>query len=161
MVTGTIDGASVPTNNTVAVVGPLVDTFGAFTTNGVVVTVSNVDGLCSVEQHGSNPPNATHLLIFASSPGDVGPGTYPILGTFPPEATFGALLYGATNAECHPIRSADHVALGGSIVLSRVDSVTVDGSFDVTLDSGERLSGTFTAPVCDASDAAPPMACGN
>jgi hypothetical protein len=52
----------------------------------------------------------------------------------------------------------------GTVTLSRSAPPSLQGSFDVTLDSGEHLTGTFDAPICDISDAggtqAPPGSCG-
>ena len=78
VITGTVGGAMAPTTGTAAHVGPLTDTFGSFTTNGVAVVVSHLEAVCSLETQGAGAPGATQLLIFVSSPGSVVPGSYPI-----------------------------------------------------------------------------------
>jgi hypothetical protein len=161
-INGTVGGATVPTVSTGAVVGPLVETFGPFTTNGVVVVVSNIAGACTVEQAMSNPANQKTLTLIASSPTPVVAGTYSILtANASANHTFGALVYETTDAQC--ARTSTHPAHSGSITLSTVGSTTVEGSFDVVMDTGDKLSGTFVASVCNVSygsDAGTLRACG-
>jgi hypothetical protein len=43
-----------------------------------------------------------------------------------------------------------HPGQAGTITFSTITSATLQGSFDITLDNGDKLSGTFSAPVCSA-----------
>jgi hypothetical protein len=162
-VMGTVAGMEVPTTDAVAVVGPLVYTFGAFTQPGVVVVISNKNDLCSIARSTVNPPNSTELIIAVGIPQAVTPGIYTITTSMPLETTSNALLgFEAADAECKV--ASPHGARSGTITLSTISSTTVDGSFDVALDTGEKLSGTFRAPVCGLStntDAGVPNKCGS
>jgi hypothetical protein len=162
-VVGTVGGMEVPATDAIAIVGPLVDTFGGFTQPGVAVVISNKSDLCSVVESNANPPNSAELILIVGTPGAVAPGTYPTLTTAPPsETTNNALVtYEVADAACHV--KMPHGSRSGTVVLSTVSSTTVAGSFDVTLDSGDKLSGTFRAPVCGMSiqtDASAPAKCG-
>jgi hypothetical protein len=158
---GTIGGATVATASTVAVVGPLVDTFGAFTSNGVTVVVSNISGFCSIAQHNATPANADALTLIVAAPDQVVPGIYPIATSPSASQSFGTVTYETTDAQCDT--SGTHSAMSGSITLSSVSSTSVHGTFEVTMDTGEDVSGIFSASVCDVSLAgdAGPAACQN
>lgn len=160
-VTGTIAGAAVPTTSSFAVVGPLVDTFGPFTSNGIGITISNVPNSCTVAQRHGNPSNTTNLNLLIAAPNPVTSGSYAISTTAPTAtSTIADLVYETTDANCHTMST--HTARSGSIVISAVSATTVEGTFSVTMDTGESLSGTFSVPICDvgaASDAGP-SACG-
>jgi hypothetical protein len=162
IVSGTVGGAVVSTNSTIAIVGPLVETFGAFTSSGVTVLASNLADACSVAQGQSNPPGAQTLYLLVGSPGPVVPGTYGI-STAPPVAggNVAAVVYETDDATCSTTSAV--AAHAGSITLSTIDSATVGGTFDVIMDTGDELSGTFRAPLCDvsgASDTGPAPECG-
>jgi len=162
-VTGTIAGATVPTTSDYAVIGPLVDTFGPFTSDGVAVTISNIANSCSVAQHNGSPANMTSLVILVAAPIPVVPGTYAITTTTPTAtSTIGYLVYETTNAQCS--RTTIHSAHSGSITLLTVGSTSVEGTFSVTMDTGDHVLGTFTAPVCDlsgVSDSSTSSECGS
>jgi hypothetical protein len=163
-VTGTVAGAKVPTTDTIAIVGPLVDTFGDFPEQGVTVAITNLTPACSFAQPGSdsNPPNSTVLLMVVGSPEAVTPGTYSIIATTPTATTINTLLvFDAVEDQCK--RTSHHVARSGAITFSTISATAVAGSFDVTLDTGENLTGSFDAPICVVNtnvDAGPAPACG-
>ena len=163
-VTGTVAGAKVPTTDTIAIVGPLVDTFGDFPEQGVTVAITNLTPACSFAQPGgdSNPPNSTVLLMVVGSPEAVTPGTYSIIATTPTATTINTLLvFEAVDGQCK--QTSMHAARSGTITLSTISATAVEGSFDVSLDTGETLSGTFDAPICVVNtdvDAGPAPACG-
>jgi hypothetical protein len=156
---GTIGGATVATTSTVAVVGSLVDTFGPFTSNGVTVVVSNVAGFCSIAQHNATPASADVLTLIVASPDPVAPGVYPIISAPSASQSFGAVTYETSDASCDT--SGTHSATSGSITVSSVSSTSVHGTFEVTMDTGDDVSGSFAASVCDVSLAADagPAAC--
>ena len=52
------------------------------------------------------------------------------------------------DAMCENDASNDAVADGGTVQLTSVDNGTFAGTFDVQLDSGDHITGTFQAPTC-------------
>ena len=154
----------VPTTDTIAIVGPLVDTFGDFPEQGVTVAITNLSPACSFAQPGgdSNAPNSTVLFMVVGSPEAVTPGTYSIIATTPTATTINTLLvFDAVDDQCKT--TSHHVARSGTITLTTIGASAVAGSFDVTLDTGEKLTGSFDAPICVVNtnvDAGPAPACG-
>jgi hypothetical protein len=163
-VTGTVAGAQVPTTDAIAIVAPLVETFGGFTQEGVTVAITNLSPACSFAQPGgdSNPPNSTILLMEVGSPQAVTPGTYSIIATTPTATTINALLvFEAVDGQCK--QTSLHAARSGTITFSTISATAVVGSFDVTFNTGENLTGSFDAPICVVNtnvDAGPAPACG-
>jgi hypothetical protein len=163
-VTGTVAGMAVPTTDTTAFVRPLVGTFGPFTRNGVVIEISNVASLCTLAQSGVTPVDSVWFKIIVAAPAPVVAGTYAISNLQAeddPSSTLGVLTFATPetgDAGCSAYRP--HSAVSGSIALMTVNSTTVEGTFRVTMSSGEPLSGTFSAPVCDAPSDAGTFICG-
>lgn len=116
----------------------------------VDVTLSNAPDACSVAQRYGWPANQERLTIFVASPTPVVPGSYEV-STVPPGgmAASGSLVYKTTDAHCSV--TSNHPARTGSIVLTTVSTTTVEGTFSVTMDTGDQLSGRFAAPVCNLS----------
>ena len=83
------------------------------------------------------------LATFAASPSSsVTPGTYPVTAT----GLTGAL-YGPNHAYCRS--AASETAQSGTVTFTAIDGATISGSFDLTFQDGDHLTGTFSAPVCD------------
>jgi hypothetical protein len=113
---------------------------GAF--SDTVVVLSKRGDLCAVAQAGEATAQLDHFKIVVQSPGHTStpPGTYPVDGT---AISAAHLVYDDTCG----FRVVD-TATAGAVTLTAVDAHAVAGSFDVTLRSGSRLTGTFAAPAC-------------
>ena len=74
------------------------------------------------------------------------PASFPITSTpIPPgEFSFGGYL--ARDATCQLTTPAR--ATAGSVVVADIDNQIFDGTFDVTLASGDRITGTFSPGAC-------------
>ena len=83
------------------------------------------------------------------------PGTYTIFqgsGTPPAKAaSFGASVLDAT---CKDVPTSDATATTGTVTLSAVSGNVFSGSFDVTLDSGDHVTGSFDPEECPGLQAA-------
>jgi hypothetical protein len=160
-VQGQIGGGSVPTTDTIGVVGT--QTTGGTTPAAVAyagVVITNVANSCALSQGHHNPPSTTSLVLSVAVEGAaVPPGTYAVgaSGKTAVDAQFVR-----TTATC--TSESASVAASGSVTLTTVSSTTLQGSFDITMGSGEHLSGTFTGPVCAvdlATKNSPAPACGS
>ena len=89
----------------------------------------------------------------------MGPGSYPVAVTAADATPYATATYSSRDATCQVAGFTE--GAGGTVSLQTVSASLVTRSFDVTLDTGDRIQGTF-APVCDAPvalDAEPP--CGS
>jgi hypothetical protein len=148
-VTGTVSGAVVPTNDTIALVGPVTVTDPltgvALTLQELLVLVSNAPNLCAIAQGSHNPPNITSLGISVGSVNPIVTGTFPV-GSASADPAAG-VAYTAVDAMC---MGTTNQGQSGTVTISTITSTTVTGNFDVLLTSGDHLSGHFVAPVCNA-----------
>jgi hypothetical protein len=119
----------------------------------VVVTLSNIPGACSVAQGYGEPANTITLTLFVSSPTPVVAGSYEV-STAPPGgmATSSYVQYETTDERCSV--TSRHPARAGSVVLTTVSSTAIEGTFNVTMDTGDQPSGPFVVPVCLVSPSA-------
>jgi hypothetical protein len=161
-VSGTAGGKSVPTTDTVGVVGTQTQTVGtqSITIAYAAVSITNVANTCSAIEGHHNPANTSSLsFVVASSAGtSIAAGTYAIGATTTTQVSAN---YGTTNAAC--AANIAERATSGTIKLTTVSSTTVQGTFDVTMDNGDHLSGSFTGPVCNVplTNTGPATACGS
>jgi hypothetical protein len=158
-VTGEVLGRPFAAQDVAGLVGQTM--FEGDTFQEVEVVVTAASGICGwLENPTSGAPAnsaALTLHIFAGAENvEVRPGAYPI----DPDVI--DAVYTAGNAACDASASASEAAQTGTITLTTVDAEMISGRFDLAFSSGDHLSGSFMAPVCDASlialDAGPPIA---
>jgi len=119
---------------------------GTMTVSFAAVVITNLAGSCAIAERNGNPPNAQSLLLEAGVKGtSVPPGTYTIGDT----TSVALAEFTAQDATC--TQTTDDKGTAGTITLTSSSSTEVSGSFDVTFDSGDHVTGTFSAPVCNAS----------
>jgi hypothetical protein len=155
-VSGTLGGQAVATTDQVGLVG-------TETTNGTTVAfaaavITNLPGACAIAQSNGNPRNSQTLVLEVGEEGTaVPPGTYSIGGT----TTVALATFVAQDDTC--TQTAQDTGTSGTITITTASSTEVAGSFDVTFNTGDHLTGTFSAPVCDASltDDGGTSACGS
>jgi hypothetical protein len=145
---GTIGGAPIPTTD---VVGFFSTAFG-FTTASVYFT--NVRDTCGVLHRelsgGPEPPNTAVLAFSVERNGTtIAPGTYDI-GC--PQNPFCASGFGSTDAHCAMVSQT--APSSGTITFRRVDATWIEGMFDAAFGT-DRVTGTFSAPVCDLPMSSP------
>jgi hypothetical protein len=76
----------------------------------------------------------------------------PAVASNPQDAAASAHYYSADCTQS-PCSSGLVEATNGSITVSAIDAAAVTGTFDVSFPSGDRLTGTFTAPTCPVTAA--------
>jgi hypothetical protein len=115
-------------------------TAGHIASAGVVI--SNTAGLCGIAMRQGNPPNvATLAFAVEQKSAAVGPGTYPVYPVGTAVASFEVM-----DASCHIVTLLQ--ATDGNVTLTTLNAEQIEGSYDLTLESGDRLTGVFSAPVC-------------
>jgi hypothetical protein len=83
------------------------------------------------------------------------PGTYAIFqgtGTAPPKSA--NLNVRVIDSNCADVPAAEAKATTGTVTLSSISGDTFAGSFDVVLDSGDHLTGSFDPEPCPGIQAA-------
>jgi hypothetical protein len=151
---GTVRGNSfTPRDATAAVV--------SFTVNGVpgkvaVIAITSATGLCSALSSGKEPKSTQYLVLtpFKVQP-DFSPIPPPAPGAYQVGALTienGAAVFSATDAVCQASLASTVQASTGTITLTAVGN-RYTGSYDLTFDFGDRITGTFDAPVCPGADA--------
>jgi len=127
----------------------------AFSANGVagrvaLIAITSAPGICSMLAGGKEPRSTQYLVLaaFRLQP-DYSPVPPPSPGTYP----VGALTienavarFAATDANCQLVGLGTG-ATDGSITFTSVGN-RYAGSYDLTFESGDRVTGTFDAPVC-------------
>ncbi len=146
-VNGTTAGRQFMAEDAAGVVGTWMTQNGAVEEVDVLIA-AGFSGICGRLQQPQSIGQASDamlaLVTFAASPGSsVTPGTYPVTTT----GLTGAL-YGPNPAHCSSAASEE--AQSGTVTFTAIDGATISGGFDLSFQNGDHLTGTFSAPVCDA-----------
>jgi hypothetical protein len=156
---GTIHGRTFVPTESVATVVPGQDIGDTL----VQILVSDAAGFCADLQQTALPKNAAYLNFrvadydaasgLFSAP--TVPGTHVITPHVNPSVSAKVALgnYIHDDATCQPIAADAAVVISGSIVFTSVANGTYQGTYDVTLNSDNRVTGAFTASSCDTSSA--------
>jgi hypothetical protein len=113
----------------------------------VDVLVTNLPDSCA---GGGNVKSKQVLeLALLATSGTLDGGSYPVVDSPPPGGSYVLVNYGSTNASCGDSTPPNSRGASGRVTLTRVDlDGGVAGDFDIILQSGDRLKGTFDAPIC-------------
>jgi hypothetical protein len=168
-VNGQVGGQPVPNTDTVGIVtsqnipGP----------NGMLspaiiaeVAVLNIPNTCAILQRHGEPASTKLFAVGVFAPGSsIAAGTYKIETSTSalPSQTHAQAQYATTDAKC--VSGPTVEATSGTVTITSTattSSSTLQGSFDVTMSTGDHLTGTFDAPVChfDSTTTTTP-ACGS
>ena len=128
----------------------------ASTQQVMVVLSSNADECVPPAQQVQHPGETALLLILDDYDMTSGkhtapsaPATYTISATLGGTAAHNAVVEGnILDATCVNNADNDAVADAGTVVLTAVKDGTFTGTFDVMMDSGDHVKGTFDAPTC-------------
>src|SRR5439155_2536037 len=113
--------------------------------------LSAPEGRQGTQEHGLPGPDRLSLQPDYSAAPPPSPGTYYV-GSLAIEN--GVVAFAATDATCHLVGTTK-TAITGSITFTAVGN-RYAGSYDLTFDFGEHVTGTFDAPVCAGADALDP-----
>jgi hypothetical protein len=104
------------------------------------VVLGTIPGLCAVaERHGSPPSVRTLAFQVTQDATTIAPGTY---GT----GQGLSASYEANDATCAVVGLEQ--ATGGTVTFTTSTATVLEGTFDLTFEGGDHLSGPFSAPVC-------------
>jgi hypothetical protein len=138
-VSGTIKGHTVVARDVVGLSGTQALDGGVTAYTGVLI--SDTGGTCvnAMLNGVTNAESMANVLeVVATVPGGpMTPGTYKV-----GYAGLAEYFYFGSNGQ------TSGVAGNGSITFSAISATTVSGRFDLNMAGGDRLTGTFTAPVC-------------
>lgn len=104
------------------------------------------------EPAGSGPHNALFFRQFLLEP--VAPGTYEVqaLNGVDDDGISFSHAWFRTFESAIWTAPEDAAATGGTLTLTTLDAGVLTGSFDLSLSTGDALSGYFDADLCDVAD---------
>ena len=126
-------------------------------TNSAAILISTQARVCDVISGGHSPRGSQSLLFSltdvdgktgaATAPS--GSGVYTVVGkSGQPQAHTAGVAWVSLDQMCGKAAQADGV--GGTVTLSTASPSGYTGSFDLTLDSGDHVSGHFDSTSCGA-----------
>ncbi len=127
---------------------------GSTSTIGVIVIANNT-GLCHDVTANQAPKNLAGLLLTVGdvntstgeSTAPTAPGTYTI-ATASAQAKSAFVAFEVTDASCKDIPSQDALGASGTVTLTGASGGAYAGRFDIVMDSGDHITGSFNASSC-------------
>jgi hypothetical protein len=167
-VAGTVSGRSFGAKDAVFNLGEWSNGFGQFYGTTTAVQISDYSGQCTYDTKGQQPPDSQTLTLVLSinaADGRASPasavGDYPIQASdadaSAPNARRADAWYdlggrGSSGSyDCFKASFQSASSSGGKVTLTSVAADHLEGTFDVALSGGDRLTGSFTAPRCGST----------
>jgi hypothetical protein len=152
-VTGTIHGQSFAIEDAISASISGTDTNGnPFSEVAVIMATSK--NLCTTLGANQQPKNIKAVQIAVadfsgtSLSAPTTPGTFTITQTAMP--MIGAWSAIVTDASCMDVPASDAKGTSGTITLTSISNGAYDGHYDVVLDSGDHVTGSFNPEPCPA-----------
>jgi|SRR5215468_10246502 len=153
-VNGTINGSSLKPGDAVSALGAVAGAVASDSIpfNAAAVVLSNSSGLCASASSGKEPKSSQFLTLglndhTGNSPPSFFLGTYTVWPlTGPQPAKFVVVQYTLSDANCLPVQSDR--AISGTVTITSIGNGDVSGNFDLTFDSGDHVSGSFSPKNC-------------
>jgi hypothetical protein len=145
---GTIRGSAYPV---AAAISATVTSFGK--SAAFIILSSSTDLCLPADAQIQHPGEKTVVIVLEDNDAaPTGPGTYTVVdpaGNGPPP-TRAALLYSSVlDPACLNHADDQTTAISGTVMLTSVSGGAYAGQFDVTLDSGDHVTGSFRPTACD------------
>ena len=150
-------GGGAPTGDTISASVILDD--GGETSSVARIVIASTTGLCS--DAGATPPidRAQQKFITieladvagATTTTPTAAGTYaiyPNTGSRPAKSA--SFVTGSLDASCMTVDAADASGQSGTVTLASVNGDAFSGSYDVVLNTGDHVTGSFTPRACPA-----------
>jgi hypothetical protein len=157
-VNGTIHGVAYPVGDSVSAAVTI--TAQGVTTRAAFISLVSSSGACADIGSNSQPPNWKE---FGFELGDfngtavnapAAAGTYtiyePTTNLTTPPALFAVASARVTDSTCTTITGDTSTGMTGTVTLTNVSGDVFDGNFDVTMASGDHVTGTFSPEGCPA-----------
>ncbi|HEX8107960.1 MAG TPA: hypothetical protein VF516_09550 [Kofleriaceae bacterium] len=156
---GTVHGQSIMIDDAVSA-AVTTDIVGV-TIHGAAIVMANAKDLCSDAMSNTSHPNERGVFIVLTDINGMtfntptAPGTYSIYqGTGTPPAKTAFFDVSATDATCKDVAAQDASATSGTVTLTSVSGNRFSGNFDLVLDSGDHVTGSFDPSECPAVNTA-------
>lgn len=143
--TGTLGGSAFVVKDAISIVGP--------SEQGAQVVLSSTPNLCSDVGNHVQRANARVVLIDVSdnSGAKLADATYMTSYSDPVPARSAVFESNITDAQCNVSYDPPPDGTGdGTVTLTSVSASTVSGTFDVVMENGEHVTGTFEPSACPA-----------
>jgi hypothetical protein len=127
--------------------------------HGAVIVMSTASNLCTdATNHVEHPNEKTILLTLTDNSGSAlaaptAPGSYAIT-TDAMATQVGVLETEVFDATCNGAPDGHKHATSGTVTLSEITGGAFSGSFDVVMNSGDHITGTFDPEACPGLDTA-------
>lgn len=121
-----------------------------------VVALGNKSGLCADVMAGKQPPNLSLFIISMTQLNGITLATPTTTGTFQiyqsgqPPALAASIATHVYDASCNEIQNWASTAITGTVDLTHISGEAYDGHFDVVMDQGDHITGTFSGEACPA-----------
>ncbi len=125
-----------------------------------VVIFSGRSGICALAASNTNPKNTKGLIIVLSNN-----GAAPIAGAYTVTTTFSAgkiaiAQFVSYDNTCNDITAQEANGASGTVTLTSVSGNALAGTFDITLDSCDHITGGFTGTGCVIPSSTGTATCG-
>jgi hypothetical protein len=155
---GSVSGGGFDVADTISAAVTLSDGTGG-TSSSAMIVMASTSNLCS--DAGASPPidrkQQRYVVIELSdvmggmTATPTAPGTYtiyPNTGTRPAKSA--SLVTGGFDGTCQPTDATAGSGESGSVTLTSIAGGVFDGTFDVALNTGSHITGSFTPHACPA-----------
>ena len=150
---GTVHGQTIGVTD--AISAALTTMFDDVTIHGAAIVMANASDLCADAVANRLHPNEKAVVILLTDVTDgasstpTAAGTYTIFqGAGKPPAKTALLSVSMNDAACKEVEAQSAGGATGTVTLSAISGDEFSGSFDVTLNSGDRVTGSFAPGAC-------------
>ena len=158
-VTGTVAGKSFGAKDA-AFVSQNLSGF-AFSGTSTAVLLTDFVNVCSLETAKKTPPNGQNLFLALAALDNTGTahpptatGDYLVLSSVSDSTTPNSLrsdvYYELDGPDCQ--KSNGYVGTSGKVTVTSISSTQIKGTFDLSLKSGDHLTGSFDSKSCPGMD---------
>ncbi|MGE5182999.1 MAG: hypothetical protein ACM31C_13095 [Acidobacteriota bacterium] len=169
-VSGTVKGQTYAIKDAISASVAITGNTGTFHTAAILL--ANTSGMCADITANKQPPSVSVVSISLETVNGTTLNTPTMPGTFaiyqgsgtPPAmaATLSAKVYDAT---CKEVTTDTGTATTGTVTLTAISGNQFSGHYDVVMDSGDHITGSFDPEPCPALqtalDSTTPPACMN
>jgi hypothetical protein len=147
-ISGTIHGQSFPVSDAISATVTLQGGSSA-----AEIILADMSGLCadlSADQQPKNIKGAGIVVANASATmlsAPTAPGTFVVAATTGGTAIWNAFV---DDANCQNVTADSAMGTSGTVTITSINNNAISGHFDVVLDSGDHVTGSFSPEACPA-----------
>lgn len=155
---GTVHGQSMTPKDYIS--SPATVSFASGTAPVAAIVISDAGAACTRLAANQEPKSSRSLVIFLSDV-DRGSGVFGVpsglatytvftVGSGAPPTHFAVASFGVNDASCNQIAAQSATAVAGAVALTGIADGAYAGTYDLSFDSGDRVTGAFNTAVCRA-----------